>query len=98
MKHQSGNGSGKFNVHQTDMGGWVRVFPDKQASPPDDLPVYLSQTLTEWFRVGPQFQMRCVLPVGSGGDTVELPAWYEVLVLPPLQRPAPTKAGRGGFS
>jgi hypothetical protein len=24
-----GNGSGKFEIFQTDMGGWVRVFPSK---------------------------------------------------------------------
>ena len=32
-----GNGSGKFNVHQTDMGGWVRIFTDPAAEVPPNL-------------------------------------------------------------
>jgi hypothetical protein len=30
--HTPGNGSGKFNVHQADRGGWVRVFTDSTAT------------------------------------------------------------------
>jgi len=50
---QGGNGSSKFPVHQQDMGGWVRVFTVKTAHLPDDFPVYLSLSLTEWFRQRP---------------------------------------------
>src|SRR6516162_11367010 len=38
-----GNGSSKIHVHQEDMGGWVRVFTNKTATLPDDLPLYLSR-------------------------------------------------------
>ena len=48
--HTPGNRSGKFNVHQLDMGGWVRVFIDPMATVPDDVAVYLSHALTGWFR------------------------------------------------
>ena len=90
-KHTPGNGSGKFNVHQEDMGGWVRVFTDPLASVPDDLAVYLSLALTEWFRQRPQLRMRTVVPVVRDGATVEMHAWYDLHVFPDLsgQRPTP---------
>jgi hypothetical protein len=89
-KHISGNGSGKVNVHQQDMGGWVRVFTEPLASIPDELHVWLSHALTEWFRQRPQLRLRCVLPVTRGGDTVELHAWYDLQVFPDLSGQHPT--------
>src|SRR4051794_11414281 len=59
--HVGGSGSGKVNVHQDDMGGWVRVFADRTTNLPDDLPVFLSHALTDWFRQRPQLTMRCVV-------------------------------------
>lgn len=88
-KPGGGNGSGKFNLHQDDMGGWVRVFADKVASVPDDLPVFLSQALSEWFRQRPQLRMRCVVPVQRDGNTVELHAWYDAHLFPAFQGPKP---------
>jgi hypothetical protein len=83
MKSQSqGNGSGKFNVHQQDMGGWVRVYTEPQASVPENLPIFLSHALTQWFRERPHLRMRNVVPVTKNGDTVELHAWFDVQVLP----------------
>ena len=75
--HTSGNGSGKFNVHQLDMGGWVRVFTDPMATVPDDVAVFLSHAMTDWFRQRPHLRMRTVVPVARDGNTVELHAWYE---------------------
>jgi hypothetical protein len=57
-----GNGSGEVNIHQRDMGGWVRVFTEPGAAAPD-LPIYLSHALTEWFRQHAQFQMRLQAPM-----------------------------------
>jgi hypothetical protein len=84
----AGNGSTKFNVHQEDMGGWVRIFADRPA-PTDDLPYFLSGALADWFRERPQFRLRFVVPIQRAGDTVELHAWYEVHVLPKLGDPTP---------
>ena len=84
-----GNGSGKFNIHQEEMGGWVRVFTDQQATVPGDLAVYLSQTLSDWFRQRPELRMRCVVPIQRDGDTVELHAWYDAHLFPALQGPMP---------
>ena len=81
------NGSGNFEVHQHDMSGWVRIFPEPGTPLPEDLGYYLSQTLTEWFRQRPHLRLRCVVPVSRDGDTVELHAWYEVHVFPTLQTP-----------
>jgi hypothetical protein len=84
MKHQSGgNGSGRFVIHSQDMGGWVRFFADKQANVPDDFGLYLSLTLTDWFRKHPGLTMRCVVPINRDGFTLELHAWYEAHLFPP---------------
>jgi hypothetical protein len=88
MKRPLGNGSGKFEIGQHDMGGWVRIVAGRQ-NLPDDLPVYLSQALSDWFRQRPHLRMRCVVPVQKDGNTVELHAWYEAHVFPAAQGPRP---------
>ncbi len=85
----SGNGSGKFNVLREDMGGWVRVFTRELALVPDELGVYLSHALTEWFRQRPQLTMRCVVPLIRDGYTAELHAWYTLHVFPDVSGQAP---------
>jgi hypothetical protein len=92
MKRPQGNGSGKFEIGQQDMGGWVRIVPGRQ-NLPDDLAVYLSRALSDWFRQRPHLRMRCVVPVQRDGDTVELHAWYEAHLFPPLQGPKPDEPG-----
>ena len=69
-----GNGSSKVAIHNVDMGGWVRVHTDKLSVVPDDLALFLSHALSEWFRQRPQLTMRCVTPVVRDGYTVELHA------------------------
>jgi hypothetical protein len=78
-----GNGSGKFEINQADMGGWVRICAAKpEDCPRDDLAVYLSQSLAEWLRLKPHLRLKCVVPIDRDGSTVELHAWYEVHLLP----------------
>ena len=89
-----GNGSGKFEVGHTDMGGWVRVTAGR-GSLPDDVGVYLSQALSDWFRQRPHLRMRCVVPVQRDGNTVELHAWYDAHVFQPLQGPKPASRSQG---
>jgi hypothetical protein len=84
-----GNGSGKFQVDQQDMGGWVRISA-RGHDLPADLPVFLSQSLTDWFRKRPHFFLRCVTSIQRDGDTVELHAWYVSHIFPVLQGPKPT--------
>ena len=86
MKGQPGNGSSKFQVHQDDMGGWLRVHADG-SSFPENLPVILSQILAEWFRQRPNLHLRFVVPIQKDGDTVELHAWFDVHVFPLPQKP-----------
>jgi hypothetical protein len=90
MKRIPGNGSGKFEVHQQDMGGWVRVFTDPGAKVPDNLPVFLAHALTEWMRQRPQLHLVSVVPVCRGGDTVELHAWYGLHVFADVSGTRPT--------
>lgn len=83
MKPQGGNGSGKFNIHTDDMGGWVRVYTDPTAHVPDDFGMFLLSALADWLRQRPQLAMRCVVPINRNGNTVELHAWFECHVFPP---------------
>jgi hypothetical protein len=71
------------------MGGWVRFCAGK-VNLPDDLPIFLSQALSGWFRQRPYLRMRCVVPIQQDGNTVELHAWYDAYVFQPLQGPAPS--------
>jgi hypothetical protein len=75
-RHQSGNGSGKFNVVTQDLGGWVRVYLEPGPVVPADLPVYLAHALTQWFRQHPELTLGPVAPIQRDGQTVELHAWY----------------------
>ena len=71
MKRPHGNGSGKFEIGRHDMGGWVQVCA-AGPSLPDDLPVLLSQELTDWLRAHPNLRMCCVVPIQKDGNTVEM--------------------------
>jgi hypothetical protein len=82
MKQKGGNGSGKINVHQDDKGGWVRIFTDHNGPLPPDFGFGMSGILNEWFRQRPHLRMRCVVPINRDGDTVELHAWYDVVLFP----------------
>lgn len=82
-KQPSGNGSGKFDIRTVDMGGWVRIFPPQPDELPEDLAVFLSHTLSEWFRQRPHLRMRCAMPVSRDGSTIELHAWYDAHLFPP---------------
>jgi hypothetical protein len=85
-----GNGSGKINIIQADMGGWIRVFTERLEAAPEDLAVYLSQTVAEWFRERPHLRLLTVVPIAKHGDTVELHAWYDQHVFPAIQGPQPS--------
>jgi hypothetical protein len=84
MKPQKpgGNGSSKINIHVEDLGGWIRVFPERYHNLPDELPFFLTATLTNWFRQRAQLRLRTVLPITKDGTTVELYAWFDVHVIP----------------
>jgi hypothetical protein len=81
VKPIPGNGSGKFEVHGDDMGGWLRVHTDSREVP-DNLAFYLSMALTDWFRNRPHLRMGTVVSVARDGTTVELHAWYTQGVFP----------------
>ena len=84
MKQQFGNGSHKLEIHHQDMGGWVRVWLDKKAPFTDDVPTYLSLSLTEWFRQRPQLRLLFVVPMNQDGNTVELHAWFALHHFPDI--------------
>jgi hypothetical protein len=84
-----GNGSSKVQVHTRDMGGWVRVFTDRPSEEADDLAIFLSHSLTTWFRQRGQLTIRCVVPINRDGRTVELHAWYDLHVFPDVSGQKP---------
>jgi hypothetical protein len=92
VKQPHGNGSGGVEISQSDMGGWVRVYPSRMIDLPQDLPLYLSHTLAEWFRHRPNLRMRCIVPVQRDGNTVELHAWFDAHLFPATAL-APTPKG-----
>jgi hypothetical protein len=81
LKEQPGNGSSRFDIGHVDMGGWVRIHASGNL--PDDLPVFLSHTLAEWFRERKHLRLRIVVPICRDGNTVELHGFYEAHVFPP---------------
>jgi hypothetical protein len=81
----------EVQVHYQSMDGWVRIFADPEALAHPQLPLYLSGTLTHFFRLNPQLHLRCVVPISKGGDTVELHAWYDRHVFAPIQAPTEAK-------
>jgi hypothetical protein len=74
----------QVKVHQSDMGGWLRVFADAESRNAVALPIYLSFGVSQWFRARPQFRLRCVVPITNRGDTVELHAWYDQHLFPEI--------------
>jgi hypothetical protein len=90
-KPPPGNGSGRFEIDTVEMGGWIRLYPHRLDNLPPDFGVFLSHTLSEWFRQRPHFHLRCVVPIQRDGNTVELHAWYDVHLQPPAATaPKPT--------
>ena len=89
---EGGNGNTRFEIGQQDMGGWLRVFlEDGSHTRPNDLPLYLSHTLAEWFRQRPNLHLRFVVPIQKDGDTVELHAWFDAHVFPATAGPKAIK-------
>jgi hypothetical protein len=87
---QPGNGSSRFEIGQHDMGGWVRIVA--AGSLPEDVGMYLSHTLAEWFRQRPQYRLTCVVPINRDGTTVELHGFFECHVFQPTaEAPRPVE-------
>ncbi|HEY7309366.1 MAG TPA: hypothetical protein VH643_08425 [Gemmataceae bacterium] len=67
----------RFQIHNMDLGGWIRFFTNSDSLGHPDLPFYLSYALMQWFRANPQYRLRFVVPISKEGTTVELYAFYE---------------------
>jgi hypothetical protein len=74
----------QVSINFRDTGGWLRFFPAAQTLDSPDLGVYLSQSVSQWFRAKPQFRPRCIIPITRGGDTVEFHVWYDQNQFPDL--------------
>jgi hypothetical protein len=72
----------QVSIHYEERSGWVRIFTEAEFHSHSQLPLYLSETLSHWFRQHPQLCLRDLVPINRGGDTVELHAWYDLHVFP----------------
>ena len=70
-----------------------RVYLDDPRRVPDNAAVYLSHSLTQWFRQRPQLRMRFAVPIDREGNTVELHAWYDAVQFPDVSPFAPKSEG-----
>jgi hypothetical protein len=86
-KKPGGNGAPTITIHNTDLGGWLRVCPERYHDLPEQLPFFLSTSLTDWFRQRPHLRLRTVVPICKDGTTVELHAWFDVHVVPKPRPP-----------
>jgi hypothetical protein len=94
-KKPSGNGANAITLVSRDEGGWVRIFPERYHDLPEQLPLFLSSALADWFRQRPQLRLRTVAPMSKDGTTVELHAWFDIHVVPanrPPEKPAQQKS------
>ena len=89
-----GNGSSKVVIHTKDMGGWVRFFTDRPSEEADGLPIFLSHSLTRWFRERPQLTIRCVTPVNRGWISITRP-WHLATTNTGLGDPSAATAEKG---
>lgn len=68
----------KVVVNRIDMReGWVCFMAAEPPPKPDDLPLYLSQTVTAWLKQNPMLTVRAVLPIVSGGNTIAIHVWFD---------------------
>lgn len=72
----------QIQVHNVDLGGWLRFFTNPDFLDHPDLPFYLSYAVVQWFRARPHLRLHFLVPVSKGGNTVELHAWYEQHLFP----------------
>jgi hypothetical protein len=54
--------------------------------------VFLSHSLSAWFRQRPHLYLQCVVPVSRDGNTVELHGWYGQHIFPDLSGQQPERA------
>ena len=82
----------RFEIVRDDMGGWVRVFLGR-GEPTGEVAKFLSHSLANWMREHPHLRVRFVVPINRNGDTVELHAWYDQVLLPDTSPMGNPKSG-----
>jgi hypothetical protein len=57
--------------------GWAFVKAADEAPPPEELPRWLNQALTDWLGEHPDYRVRAALPVASQGNTFGIHIWFD---------------------
>jgi hypothetical protein len=79
QKRPAGNGDSVVEVLTIEKKpGYVIICPKNLDYLPDQLPLFLSQTLEKWVLEHPQFRVRCVVPFTQQAMTVALHVWYDL--------------------
>jgi len=68
----------KIVIDRSDMReGWVCFMAAEQPSKPDEVPLYLSQTVAAWLKQTPSLTVRATLPIVQNGNTPAVHVWFE---------------------
>jgi hypothetical protein len=68
----------EVKVDRLDMAaGWVCFLASDPPPAPDQLPLYLSKTVSAWQKQNPMLTVRTTLPIVADGNTIAVHAWFE---------------------
>jgi hypothetical protein len=57
--------------------GWVCFLATEPPAKPEELPLYLSQSVSAWLRQTPTLTVRATLPIVSNGNTIAVHVWFD---------------------
>jgi hypothetical protein len=69
-------------IHNMDLGGWLRFFSNPETKDLPDLPFYLSYAVSQFFRTRPHYRPYAIVPIHKDGKTVEMHVWYAQVGFP----------------
>lgn len=68
----------KIRVNRLDLGtGWVCFLAAEPPAKPEELPLYLSQSVVAWLKQTPTLKVKATLPIVSNGNTIAVHVWFD---------------------
>jgi hypothetical protein len=78
MSEPAADHENSLTIERVEMGtGWVCFQGGDPSPPPDQLPYYLNDAVSNWLLRHPQFRVRTVLPVTVAGNLVAVNVWFD---------------------
>ena len=73
------NPKSEITLHLNEEQQWVYLVPNDEHPPdPDDVPIFLDETLHTWLNDNPRLRVRNSLGVVQNGQTVAIHLWYDI--------------------